>query len=165
MFRPPVAILPPLLALVLSACPDNTATQDDAGTAASGGSGGDGSNVGSGAPFSLGMTAPSDDAAFQVKLLSATPAPPQKYENDWVVEVLDMDGAPLVDADLYFVQPYMPIHGHDGSFEPDITAGDAPGTFVVKRINLWMGGPWEVRFFVKSGDIDDRAVIDVFIED
>lgn len=131
--------------------------------------GGGGGQAGDGAadiaPFSLGLTEPSDRAKFQVRVAAASPAPPQKYRNDWVVELLDMDGVPLQDAELYEVQPFMPAHGHDGGFAPDVTADEATGEFAVDNINLWMGGHWEVRFFVRTPDVEDRAVVDVFIED
>ena len=115
--------------------------------------------------FSLGLTTHGDDALFQVRIDAAEPAPPQKYENDWMITVLDMDGEPVDGVELLFVEPFMPAHGHDGTFEPTVAAGSGPGEFAVDRINLWMGGDWEVRFFLKHGDDEDRVVVDVFIAD
>lgn len=128
-------------------------------------SGGAGQGDTSATEFSLGATEMGDQEMFQVRIDGAEPAPPIKYENDWVVTILDADGAPAEDVELFLVQPFMPTHGHDGTFEPTITPGDEPGTFRVDRINLWMGGVWEVRFFVRVGDVEDRVVISVFIED
>ena len=46
--------------------------------------------------------------------------------------------------------PFMPVHGHDGFYDPVVTALDEPGQFQVDDLNLWMVGPWEVRLMVES---------------
>jgi len=153
------------LAVALSAfgCGDEGADQAPGGGDLGDGSAGSGPDPST--DFSLGVTGMGDRGEFQVRIDTADPAPPRKYENDWVVSVLDAEGEPAESTELFFVEPFMPTHGHDGTFEPTVTAGDEPGTFNVQRINLWMGGTWEVRFFLKNGDVEDRVVIDVFIED
>jgi hypothetical protein len=88
---------------------------------------------------------------------------PHKYENAWVVKFTDPDGKELPGLELYKVEPYMPVHGHDGGFAPDITAQGEPGTYSVKRINMWMKDHWEVRFFLHVGDQDDEVIFNVCI--
>ena len=73
-----------------------------------------------------------------------------------MITVLDMDGEPVDGVELLFVEPFMPAHGHDGTFEPTVAVGSGPGEFAVDRINLWMGGDWEVRFFLTHGADEGR---------
>jgi len=101
-------------------------------------------------PFTLGKEAVGKEQAVKAVLIAASPAPPARKTNDWVVEFRDMNDAALTDVDLKSVEPFMPEHGHDGTFAPTVEAGAEPGQFDVADINLWMPGVWEVRFSVES---------------
>ncbi len=117
-----------------------------------------------GLEFAINSETMGEEDAVVAVLLDASPAPPQRYENDWVVEFRDPDGEPLEDVELTRVQPFMPAHNHDGTFDPTIEEGDEPGQFVVKAINLWMPGTWEVRFWVESESAgEDYIVLDACI--
>jgi hypothetical protein len=52
---------------------------------------------------------------------------------------------------------------HDGTRTPVWTGPDADGQFSVSDINLWMHGPWEVRFWVTGPDGDDYIVLPVCV--
>jgi hypothetical protein len=117
-------------------------------------------------PFALPMSAPGGEGKLSAALLAATPAPPEKYLNDWTLELRDAQGKPVSDATITMARPFMPAHGHDGTFAPTVSAGDGPGRFEVKKLNLWMRGPWEVQLSVSSPSLgDDYIVFQVCIEE
>ncbi len=112
-----------------------------------------------GLEFSINSETMGEEEAVVAVLLDASPAPPQRYENDWLVEFRDPDGERLEDVELTRVQPFMPAHNHDGTFDPTIEEGDEPGQFLVKAINLWMPGTWEVRFWVESESAGEDYIV------
>ena len=116
-------------------------------------------------PLSSGAEVRSKEGLFTVRLVAKSPEIPQKGENAWTLVLLDDEGKPTSDATLANVQPFMPEHGHDGRFAPEIGEGNTQGTFVIERINLWMGGRWEVRVFGVVAGIEDVAVLEVCIAD
>lgn len=109
--------------------------------------------------FSLDMEAVGKDGAVKAVLISASPAPPVRKTNDWVVEFRDTNDEPLTDVDVKMVQPFMPEHGHDGTFAPTIMPLDEPGQFEIDDINLWMPGMWEVRFSVESASLGEDYIV------
>jgi hypothetical protein len=116
--------------------------------------------------FSIGMEAVGDSEAVMARLLDASPAPPEKFKNDWAVEFLDMDGNALDDVEVEMARPWMPAHLHDGTFPPVVTPMDDPGAFQIDDLNLWMRGLWEVQLTVSSASAgDDYIVFDVCIEE
>ena len=168
MSHPTQLPLAALIALALCGCGDGDAD----GVAPQAGTSG-GPQAGTGASelpcggkvpeFKIDMESlPSDETDWSARIKSATPAPPQKYENAWEVELLDGDGEPLADAELVFVEPWMPAHSHDGGLIPEIRSMEEPARFAVDR---WMGGVWEVRLDVKSGDEQFRLRFDVCVPD
>ena len=122
---------------------------------------------GAGLPaFALPMTAQGEEGKLSATLLASTPEPPEKYLNDWTLELRDSAGKPVGDATITMARPFMPAHGHDGTFAPTVKDGDAPGRFVVEKLNLWMRGPWEVQLRVSSQALgDDYIVFQVCVEE
>lgn len=100
---------------------------------------------------------------FYAELVSMRPAEPRKGENSWTVKLVNAQGTPLSDTRLVRVQPFMPEHGHDGRFAPELTELGSSESYLVSRINLWMGGMWEVRLFAEIDGVTDRAVFDVCV--
>jgi len=99
-----------------------------------------------------------------VKVISATPAEPERYINGWKVELSDRDGSPAPGAELIRGETFMPVHGHDGRVQPKLTALEAPGQFEVDRLNFTMRGPWEVRFWLRAeSGAEDLVVFDVCV--
>jgi hypothetical protein len=116
--------------------------------------------------FALPMAAMGAEQKLSAAVLAATPAPPEKYLNDWTLELRDAQGKPVSDAEITMARPFMPAHGHDGTFAPTVEAGDAPGQFVVNDLNLWMRGPWEIQLRVTSPTLgDDYIVFQVCVEE
>jgi YtkA-like len=111
--------------------------------------------------FSVGLTVLGNEGLVSGTIVEAMPI--KKYENDWVVKLSDPDGEPLDGLELYEVEPFMPAHGHDGTFTPKVTETEDAGTFEVKRINLWMKDHWEVRFFVRVDGQEDLVVFHVCV--
>lgn len=101
---------------------------------------------------------------LRLELLAAQPAEPERYANDWDVELSTLEGAPAADASIVRGQTFMPVHGHDGRVEPEITALPAPGHAHVARLTFTMRGPWEVRFWLRDALAqDDYAVFKVCV--
>lgn len=113
--------------------------------------------------FRLGLEAAGRDDLYTAVIVDAMPSPPQQFLNHWVVDFVDADGAPVADIEIDFVEPFMPAHAHDGARDPEWQPLDEPGRFDVDFINMWMPGPWEVRFDVSGLAGSDHIVFDVCI--
>jgi hypothetical protein len=110
------------------------------------------------AAISAGTTVAADDGTFSVRVIRTNPSPLRKFENEWVVEIIDADGQPIPNADLTEVGSWMPVHQHPAGVDAKIESDGAPGTFKVSPIYLWMSGTWEVTFHVRVGDTEDKAM-------
>lgn len=104
--------------------------------------------------YAPGMIAAAPDGV-QVVLLEATPAPPARFENYWVVQVLGADDQPI-DGVSVKTRPFMPEHGH-GAKAPELEPGDAANTLKMGPFDLWMPGIWEMNFDISVGDVDSVA--------
>lgn len=90
--------------------------------------------------YSAGLTKVGGNG-YSVVLLSSTPAPPQKGNNAWVVQV---NHPGPIDGLHLRVVPFMPDHGHGTAVIPVITPG-ANGTYNISPVNLFMTGFWSTR--------------------
>lgn len=91
-------------------------------------------------------------SGMKIVLVSSTPTPPSKGNNDWTIRVLDSSGNPL-DGLTIDVLPFMPDHGHDSVIFPTIRpVTDSPGEYLLQPVRLWMPGYWEVTV-----SVDDQA--------
>jgi hypothetical protein len=106
--------------------------------------------------YEPGMIAAGADGLFEIELLAAEPAPPDKGDNRWSIELRALGGDPVSGAAIV-VTPFMPDHGHGTSLVPVVEPAAEPGRYQIDVINLWMPGLWEVRF-----DIDDGADLVTF---
>lgn len=107
--------------------------------------------------YIAGMEKSGDDG-MMFRLVSSDPAPPSRYDNTWVIEILDGTGAPLDDADVV-VTPFMPDHGHGTGFTAEVTPDpDVDGRYDVFPVNLFMPGVWEItiRATPAGGTAADR---------
>lgn len=185
--RLPITGLLALASLALGACGDDAGGMPDGGGA--GGGGGTGGamcgpnetespngvclkNVPCGKDipeFTIDLEAEGRDGHYGARIVDAEPSPPKQYLNAWTVEFLDASGEVVPDVEIdgppdhLGVQPWMPRHRHDGFIPPKWTGSDADGRFTVEKINLWMIGPWEVRFWVTGPDGDDYIVFPVCV--
>jgi hypothetical protein len=94
------------------------------------------------AAFGLGLQAVGEH--YSAKVVSADPPEPERYSNDWLVELS------VPDVQIERAQTFMPIHGHDGRVEPEIIAQGQAGQVEIGRLNFTMRGPWEVRLWLRS---------------
>lgn len=86
--------------------------------------------------------------SYTVTFLSADPAPPDRGDNVWSVEVSDASG---IRDDLGLtVEPFMPEHGH-GTSPASFTGSSAAGAYDFEPIDLFMPGLWVLTFYVDDG--------------
>ena len=111
-----------------------------------------------------GMVKVGDAGSMQVKLVSTAPAPPNKGKNVWTVALLDMNDAPLFDAIITKVRPWMPDHGHGASVSPEIGSTGADGTVTVSNIEFRMNGVWTLTFTIDNGGAADTVTFGIFID-
>lgn len=90
------------------------------------------------------------------RFVDAMPAPPDRGDNRWVLDILDRGTlTPLGEFDLE-VDPFMPDHMHGTSIACNVTPTDVPGQVSLEPVNLFMPGLWEVRlnFALDEGATD-----------
>ena len=114
------------------------------------------------AVYAVGVEAKSTDGALTVRFLSASPSPPVKGNNTWVVQLLDGQGQPVNGATIA-TKSFMPDHGHGSSIKPKATAKGADGTYEITPVNLFMPGVWQITFAV-TGPMTDSAVVTFCVE-
>jgi hypothetical protein len=87
----------------------------------------------------------------KARVIAADHLPPHKLLNTWTIELTDLQGEPLADAELVDFCTFMPVHGHGTGPLGDITPLDEPGRFEIEEMNFVMRGPWEVQLAVNPG--------------
>jgi YtkA-like len=99
-----------------------------------------------------------DRGQVTFRLMTATPSPPKRPTNSWMVHV-EAGGAPVTGAVLR-AKPYMPDHEHGTGVKPVITeVAGAPGDYQVDQLDLWMPGLWEITFDITPpGGVKDQTV-------
>lgn len=113
--------------------------------------------------FRIGLEQAGLGGRIGARLVDARPVPPQKFLNDWTIELIDADGSALADSEITSARSFMPVHGHDGTFPPIVTPLEEPGRFQVDDLNLWMRGPWRIELNVSSSAGVDYIEIPVCI--
>jgi len=94
-----------------------------------------------------------------VRFVDAMPAPPARFDNTWIIEVVDLASGMPVDDAVLEVDPRMPDHNHGTSIQCEVTAMAAPGQFQLDPVNLFMPGLWEVELdFTLADETTDRVV-------
>jgi hypothetical protein len=101
---------------------------------------------------------------LRVRFVDAVPAPPARFDNTWILEVVDGTGIPVDDVALE-VEPYMPDHMHGTSIATKVTVMDEPGQFELDPVNLFMPGLWEVRLRFTMPDTTKDEVVFRFCVD
>jgi hypothetical protein len=113
----------------------------------------------------IGMIANGFEGKVRGELIDAVHIPVVRNYNDWVVEFRDPDGGEIEGLRLMGVQPFMPAHNHDAFHDVEVRPAPEAGRYEANEINIWMEGPWEVRFFVELPDgREDTVVFDVCLE-
>ncbi len=111
--------------------------------------------------FVVGLDKPGKSGVYDFKLMSATPAPPARGNNTWVVQVNALNagvvGAP-VDGATIKVTPFMPSHQHGTGVVVEITPMTEPGQYQLSPVNLWMQGVWETTIRATVDATTDTAM-------
>lgn len=101
--------------------------------------------------YTAGLAKQTSTGALSIKLMEATPAPPQKQSNALVLQVVDGAGVP-VDGATLSVTPFMPDHGHGSSVKPTVTAKGG-GVYDVANVYLPMPGLWRLTVTVQMPNV------------
>jgi len=107
--------------------------------------------------FVVGLPKDGSQGNYDFKMMSAAPAPPARGDNTWIVEINDMQGAP-VDGMTLTVTPFMPAHQHGTPITVKITPAGTPGQYSLSPVNLWMPGVWETTIRAQTASAVDSAV-------
>ena len=111
--------------------------------------------------FVVGLEKMGGGGVYNFRLMSATPAPPARGNNDWVVQVNALSagvvGAPIDGATLK-VTPFMPAHEHGTGVPIVIMPMTEPGQYSLSPVNLWMAGVWETTIRATVGSSSDSVV-------
>lgn len=153
-----LALAPALLVAVAAA----SASCGSEGTPPGDGDVGDGDGDTGADTYAPGMTRAGD--IWDVMLVEASPAPPDRENNIWIFHV--MDGGSMVSGLDVKITPWMPAHGH-GTTPADILAveqEDTPGEYSVPSFNLPMPGLWEFTVSIESEDASDAVLFTFQIE-
>ena len=115
--------------------------------------------------FTVGLEKMGQGGTLDFKLLSATPSPPARGDNSWVVQINQTasGAAPLEGATLQ-VTPFMPAHQHGSPIMVQITPMPDAGQYKLEPVNLWMPGVWETTIRASAGTSTDSAVYKFCIE-
>lgn len=112
--------------------------------------------------FAIGLSKAGN--LVRATFVSADPAPPIKGDNTWVLDVTDLNGAPLADLSMVAV-PMMPDHGHGTPVNAVVTALDVPGRYQITPVNLFMTGFWETTIDVTlAGGEQDSLMFGFCVE-
>ncbi len=104
-------------------------------------------------------------AGYTLSLLDSLPAPPQKGDNSWSLELRDPVGE-LMPGYTLETAPFMPDHGHGTAVEALVT-DDGDGIYTLNPVNFFMPGYWETTITVvdqgETESEDDDTDIDTML--
>ena len=104
--------------------------------------------------FVAGMSATTEDGTV-VRIMEATPSPPDVGDNAWVVEV-ERDGVGVDGLDVQ-VRPWMPLHGHGLAPARYASTSDGAGQYTVDTFDVIMPGLWEFYVTLSTGDTGEEV--------
>lgn len=111
--------------------------------------------------FRVGLEKVGNNGLLNFQMLSAEPAPPQRGDNTWLIQINAMQsgviGAPLEGA-MLTITPFMPEHQHGSPIRAEATPADEAGQYTVEPVNLWMPGVWETTIRATQGATIDSAI-------
>jgi hypothetical protein len=100
-------------------------------------------------------TVTSDAGALRVELRTAPEQPPSRGGNTFQLRVVDASTGLPQDGLLIEAVPWMAAHAHGAALLPAVMA-EGDGVYVVRDVELFMPGLWELRLTF-SGARTDRA--------
>lgn len=96
----------------------------------------------------------------QLEVVQTDPAPPDRGDNTWTLQVLSPDGAAL-DLSALNVEPFMPAHDH-GTVPASFSGAKNGDGWSVGPFDLFMPGRWELRVSGVQADGSDMAAVVAF---
>ena len=103
--------------------------------------------------FVVGLQKSGANGMLDFQLMSATPAPPARGDNEWILQVSTLAngvvGAPIAGATIY-ATPFMPKHGHGTPADVVVTPMPTTGQYKLAPVNMWMPGLWETTIEVTT---------------
>ena len=116
-------------------------------------------------PKNLDLTLqhPSSQGKFMVRMEPPATGPAVNQMHAWQVQLATPEGQPVSRAAISF-DGGMPQHGHGFPTKPRITREVAPGIYALEGMKFSMTGWWDMRLAIQAGDVTDRAVFNVIVE-
>lgn len=103
------------------------------------------------------VTQPTEDGEYVTSLHSTDSSIPFKKIHNWVLHIETKDGQAVEKAKVY-VFGGMPEHRHGFPTKPRVKQALGNGDYLVEGIKFNMPGVWEMRFNIKDGIKNSRAV-------
>lgn len=110
--------------------------------------------------YRAGLEKAGAEGLATVRLVDALPAPPDRGDNRWVLEI-EAGGAMMTGCAVAVV-PDMPLHGH--GTEPVTVRELGEGRYQVSEMSLFMPGLWVIPIAVTCGEMSDTATFEFWIE-
>ena len=99
----------------------------------------------------------SDGQLLQMVVYTTPDQPPTRGLSTVIMHVTDAKTGAPQDGLQVAALPWMPAHGHGTTIKTAIEAKGG-GTYVISRVNMFMGGKWDLRLSF-SGSVNDRAAL------
>ena len=113
-----------------------------------------------------GLSVRCESGDCSVQVVSTDPAPPDRGDNTWTLNVLDAGNEAMPITQLQ-ASPFMPAHNHGTSPADHVGVSTDQITWTVGPFDLFMPGLWELRVAVQldeSGDAERQAIIPFCVE-
>jgi hypothetical protein len=111
----------------------------------------------------LTLQHPSSEGKFVVRMDPPTTGPAINQMHAWQVRLATPEGQPVSRASIAF-DGGMPQHGHGFPTKPRITGEVEPGVYALEGMKFSMTGWWDMRIAIQAGDVTDRAVFNVIVD-
>lgn len=108
--------------------------------------------------FVVGIEKAGQNGKLMFKLLEATPAPPARGDNTWILQLTSQGAAAPVTGAAMVVTPFMPDHNHGTPIQVTIEPMPTDGQYKLTPVNLWMPGVWATTIEAQAGQDVDKAV-------
>ncbi|HLL25170.1 MAG TPA: FixH family protein [Kofleriaceae bacterium] len=108
--------------------------------------------------FLVGIEKVGKSGKLTFKLLEATPAPPARGDNTWVLQLTSQGAAAPVTGAAMIVTPFMPDHQHGTPSQVVIEPMPSAGTYKLAPVNMWMPGLWQTTIQAEANGVSDSAV-------
>ncbi len=116
------------------------------------------------APDGLDVTTDkmSDDGTFHVKVEPLVDVVEINELHSWELTIMDMDMNPVEGATVSFGGG-MPEHDHGFPTEPQVSAGDEAGKYVIEGVKMQMAGWWEMKLDISAEAMADTVTFNIVL--